>query len=106
MRFRTIGLMVTLALGILLAPLADAQQAARVPRLCFLGAFPAATRAHLWAAFLEGLHELGYIQGQNITIARIGGVELRVLEVRTLADIERAFPAAAKPTYSQQETKL
>ncbi len=38
--------------------------------------------------------------------ARIGGVELRVLEVRTLADIERAFPAAAKPTYSQQETKL
>ncbi len=54
----------------LLGPLAAgaAQQPARVPRLCFLGAAPAATRAHLWTAFLEGLRELGYIPGQNITI--------------------------------------
>jgi len=69
MRLRQIGLILTLALGLLLAPLAaDAQPAAKGPRVGYvLGASPA-TAGHLAQAFLGGLRELGYVEGQNITI--------------------------------------
>ncbi|MBI2554481.1 MAG: ABC transporter substrate-binding protein [Candidatus Rokubacteria bacterium] len=68
MRLRTLGLIVTLALGILAAPLAArAQQAGRVPRIGFLttGASPVP-----WEAFRQGLRDLGYVEGQNIVIER------------------------------------
>ena len=65
MRPRTVALVVTLALGILLAPLAtDAQQAARkMPRIGYLftGLFPL-------EELRQGLHEFGYVEGQNIAI--------------------------------------
>ncbi len=47
---------------------ATAQQPAKPPRLCFLVPFPVATRPHLYNAFLEGLRELGHIDGQTIAI--------------------------------------
>ena len=65
----------TFALGILLAPrAADAQQAQRIPRLCYLFPGPAGTgldepRIRTW--FLQGLRDLGYAEGQNITIDRL-----------------------------------
>ncbi len=68
MRLRTIGLMVTLALGVLAGPLpAEAQQPAnKVYRIGYLstrgGSRPYAK------AFQQGLRELGYIEGQNIVI--------------------------------------
>jgi putative ABC transport system substrate-binding protein len=57
----------TSAMAILAAPLAaEAQQASKVHRIGVLshdGAPPG-----LLEAFLEGLHELGYVEGKNITI--------------------------------------
>jgi putative ABC transport system substrate-binding protein len=55
--------------GFLAAPLtADAQQAAKVPRIGFLGNSTAALEANLVGPFREGLRDLGYVEGQNILI--------------------------------------
>jgi putative ABC transport system substrate-binding protein len=55
--------------GALAAPLAaDAQPAAKaVPRIAFLGLNPGAN-LHLRAAFLQGLRDLGYVEGRNVVI--------------------------------------
>ncbi|MBI4608779.1 MAG: ABC transporter substrate-binding protein [Candidatus Rokubacteria bacterium] len=64
MRLRRVGLIATLALGLLLAPLAaDAQAPAKVARLGHLGH---GLESGLIEAFREGLREFGYIEGQNI----------------------------------------
>jgi len=58
--------MVLLAAPILFtSPPADGQPAGRVYRVGFLAATPA---PHLSAAFRQGLRDLGWIEGQNITI--------------------------------------
>src|SRR5215471_12883465 len=63
---RRIGLAVALTLGLTLAPLAgEAQQQGRVYRIGFLAATP---QPHLSEAFSLGLRDLGWIEGQNITI--------------------------------------
>ena len=67
MRLRTIGLFVILALGLLAGPLpAQAQQAGKVYRIGYLHfrAGPNATDE----AFLQGLRDLGWIEGLNIAI--------------------------------------
>ncbi len=69
MRLRTLGLLVTLALGILAAPPAsDAQQAAKVARVGFLGGSSPSTPglATYMEAFRQGLREFGYIEGRTI----------------------------------------
>jgi len=73
----SIGLIATLALVLLVAPLpADAQQLAKVPRIGLLSPFsPAATG--LWhEAFRQGLRDLGWVEGENI------GIEYRYAEGR------------------------
>ena len=51
------------------APLvAGAQQAGKVYRLGFLGNSTAALEAHLVGPFREGLRDLGYVEGRNISI--------------------------------------
>ncbi len=56
----------TIALGLLAAPLAaEAQQAAKVARIGFLAANLAAN-PHLTEAFLQGLRDLGYVEGRNL----------------------------------------
>jgi putative ABC transport system substrate-binding protein len=63
---RNTVLALILALGICLSPLtADAQQAAKVPRIGFLRTFPA---PEMEKAFRQGLQELGYVEGQNLLI--------------------------------------
>jgi putative ABC transport system substrate-binding protein len=58
----------TLAGGLLPAPFAaEAQQAAKVPRIGYLAANLAANR-HLHEAFLQGLRDLGYVEGRNVVI--------------------------------------
>jgi len=74
MRLRTIGLMVTLALGLLAGPLpAEAQQPAnKVYRIGYLS--NRGESRPYEKAFRQGLRELGYIEGQNIVIeGRFGG---------------------------------
>jgi putative ABC transport system substrate-binding protein len=68
---RTIILIVTLALGVLMAPVvADAQPAAKVPRIGFFSSdSPTSEGARYYLeAFRQGLRELGYVEGQSIVI--------------------------------------
>ncbi len=62
------ALLIGLALGLLAAPPpAHAQSPGKVPRIGILPPGPIALRMHLWKAFQEGLRQLGYVEGQNIT---------------------------------------
>jgi len=47
---------------------ARAQQPKRIPRLCFLTFDPGTLRSTRFEAFFQGLHDLGYVDGQTITI--------------------------------------
>jgi putative tryptophan/tyrosine transport system substrate-binding protein len=53
--------------ALLAAPLVDAQQAAGITRIGFLANSPAAL-GHLRDAFLQGLRDLGYVEGRNLVI--------------------------------------
>ena len=69
----TISLILTLAFGVLVAPLsADAQQAGRLRRIGYLSASSppesSADSAARVAAFRQGLRDFGWIEGQNIAI--------------------------------------
>ncbi len=67
MSLRTASFIIPLALGILVAPLvAEAQQGGKLARIGYLG--NVATPPPLWEAFLRGLRELGWVEGQNIVI--------------------------------------
>ena len=81
---RLIGLAVVLALSLTLAPLAaEAQQAAKVARIGWLGDKPAGN-PHLREAFLQGLRDLGYVEGRNL-----------VIEYRSAEGKFERFPAVA-----------
>jgi putative ABC transport system substrate-binding protein len=68
-RFTVRRLATALALVLLAAPLAaEAQQPAKIPRICWVGAGSPATGGHQVHAFLQGLRELGYLDGQNVAI--------------------------------------
>jgi putative ABC transport system substrate-binding protein len=72
MRLSTIGLMLTLALGFLVAPLcSNAQQPGKVYRIGLLGLGLSPSEAELQSSPLrQGLHELGWHEGQNLVIER------------------------------------
>ena len=59
-----------LLLGFILGSIhsAEAQQPAKVPRIGFLNPNPSATVSARMEAFRQGLHDLGYIEGKNITV--------------------------------------
>ena len=62
----TVGCIVTLALGILLAPLAaEAQPPGKVWRIGYLAGSP---RVPQIDAFVQGLRDLGYVEGQNLVL--------------------------------------
>ena len=57
------------ALAIVTLPLAlEAQQAGKLPRLCFLTFDPGTLRSTRFVPFFQGLSDLGYRDGQTITI--------------------------------------
>jgi putative tryptophan/tyrosine transport system substrate-binding protein len=69
MPHRLIGLLVTLALGLLVPPLAaNAQRPANVPRIGMLLGNDADAAAPSLEAFRQGLRELGYVEGQTIAL--------------------------------------
>jgi hypothetical protein len=69
MRCRLIGLLITLTLGLLVAPLAaDAQPPGQVYWIGFLSTDP--PLAHRWEALLDGLRERGYREGHNLVFER------------------------------------
>src|ERR671924_1222122 len=61
---RTIGFLVTLALGLLAVPLAAAPPPAALPRIGYLGEMP----GRFADAFRQGLRERGYVGGQTSAI--------------------------------------
>ena len=66
---RTLALLITLTLALLVAPLAaDAQQPVKVPRLGLLSPFSPSDTARWHKAFRQGLHDLGWVEGENISI--------------------------------------
>ena len=65
---RTIWLITTLAFGLLCAPRAvEAQQPGKVSRIGVLYPGSPAAAERWRAMLLQGLHDLGYVEGQNIT---------------------------------------
>src|SRR5215813_4535072 len=69
MECRTLWCMVTLILSLLTAPLtSQAQPAAHVPRLGLLIPSSFSVVASQIKAFRHGLRDLGYVEGQNITL--------------------------------------
>ena len=63
---RRAALAAALAAGLLAAPLAaKAQQVAQIARI---GMLADATSPHLREAFLQGLRDLGYVEGRNLVI--------------------------------------
>jgi putative ABC transport system substrate-binding protein len=68
MQFRTVGIIVTIALSLLWVPLtAEAQQAEKVWRISFLALLPGEDKTLLMQALVERLHALGYSEGKNMT---------------------------------------
>src|SRR5262245_11613614 len=77
MRVRRLGIemmgprrivIMTLLLTLLFSPVAsEAQEAAKVARIGYLGTNLAAGR-HMQEAFLQGLRDLGYVEGRNLVI--------------------------------------
>src|SRR6266581_412025 len=53
--------------GIVVAPFAEAQQAAKIARIGYLAGNLAAN-PHLLEAFRQGLRDLGYVEGRNLVI--------------------------------------
>jgi putative ABC transport system substrate-binding protein len=52
----------------LAAPLAIAQQPAKVPRIGYLFSFVRSQGEHLWEACRQGMRELGYVEGRNVVL--------------------------------------
>jgi putative ABC transport system substrate-binding protein len=68
MQFRTVGIIVTIALSLLWVPLAaEAQQGGKVWRISFLALLPGEDKTTLMQALLDRLHALGYSEGKNMT---------------------------------------
>ena len=60
---------IALLSGVATRPItALAQQLTNIPRLCFLTFDPETSRLTRFSAFFEGLRDLGYVDGQTITI--------------------------------------
>jgi len=67
MRLHTVGRVVTLALALLVAPLATNAQPP-LPVIGYLSSRSPSESAHIVAAFRQGLKEAGFVEGQNVAI--------------------------------------
>ena len=112
MRLKTVGVIVTLTLSILAAPLAaGAQPRAKVPRVGWLASgFPPSEAARQQSPFWQGLHELGWAEGQNIAVEwryaeenydRLPALAAELVQLGIdviVAGDSRAIPAAKQAT--------
>jgi putative ABC transport system substrate-binding protein len=69
MKLRMLGLVATLTVGLLATPpVAEAQQAGKVPRVGYLSPNPASVNLPNRTAFREGLRDHGYVEGETVAI--------------------------------------
>jgi putative ABC transport system substrate-binding protein len=69
MNLRRVGFLRMLALATLLAPsLVEAQQAARIARVGWLSQGAPNVPSPFYDAFRQGMRDLGYVEGQNLTL--------------------------------------
>ena len=106
MRLTTVGLIMTLALGLLLAPCAEAQGPVQMRRLGVLSSFsPHPEPARRLEVFRQSLRDLGYVEGQNRTI-EYRWAEGHVDRLPTLADelvrlkVEVIVPVGTSAVYA------
>lgn len=92
-----------LALGILVAPLAaEAQQAAKTPRVGMLLTGSRSDIDPMVAAFRQGLRERGYVEGQNIALEprsadvgqRLPGLATELVRIKVDVIETQGTPAA------------
>ena len=65
---KLVGLSVIAVMLLVLGAIAEAQQPKKVARICYLGNAVSGRQAIYIKMFRERLRELGYVEGQNITI--------------------------------------
>jgi len=104
MVFKTVGPILTFALGILLAPLsAEAQPAKKVTRIGFLASSSAERLKSRLPAFQQSLRELGYVEGKNIIIEyryaegkfeRLPGLAAELVRLKVDVLVAEGAPAA------------
>jgi ABC-type uncharacterized transport system substrate-binding protein len=112
----TIALLITLALGFLVGPLAaQAQQTGKLYRIGWLSAGPAPPEPTVQIqAFQHGLRDLGYVEGQNLVMeyryaagsaerlrdltvaAEALKLSLHVVELRRAEELDDAFAAMTR----------
>ncbi len=111
---RVCTILLTLAIGLLPMQLAGgAEQPGKVFRIGILGNVPLTDPegARLWGAFIQGLRELGYVEGRNITIEHRSSEgkyerlpDLAADLVRLRVDVIVA-PASQNPFVAKQATR-
>ena len=88
---------------LLAVAVADAQQPKKIPRIGILPPGPISERVHLWEAFRQGLRELGYVEGQNITLVfpsaevkpeRLSGLATELVSLKVDVIVAPTTPAA------------
>src|SRR5215467_3374883 len=95
--------------GALAWPIAAHAQSAKLPTIGFLGAGSQSAWTHWTAAFVQRLHELGWIEGRTVTIEyrwadgrterfREIAAELARLKVDVIVTVGRAVNAAKEAT--------
>lgn len=65
----TVGVMVTLTLSLLVAPLAAEAPRRKIPLVGVLETAPTTGLRRCFASFQQGLHDLGYVEGQTMAFA-------------------------------------
>jgi putative tryptophan/tyrosine transport system substrate-binding protein len=87
-KLRVVTLFAAVTLGLFTAPLvAGAEQPGRILRIGILASVPLTDpeAVTFWGAFIQGLREFGYVEGQNITIERRAAAEGKWEEYAALA---------------------
>jgi putative tryptophan/tyrosine transport system substrate-binding protein len=112
----TLGLFITLALGLLLVPLAaEAQPSPQVPRIGVLSGSTLTAIARSHAAFLQGLHALGYVEGQTIVLEgrwaegkreRLPALAAELVRLRVEVIVAGNVPAARAASQATQHIPI
>jgi putative ABC transport system substrate-binding protein len=113
MRGLRLAFTISLLLGGLFNPIAAvAQPATEVARIGYLAPNPAAANPHLREAFLQGLYDLGYVEGRNFVInyryaegkfERLPALAAELVALKADVIVAGATPAALA---AKQATKI